>query len=755
MGPLLNSIPSSSKPSRRALLRRIASVILVSDIASQPFSDAVAGTTVTPTPKPASSPTSSPETRSPEGTSQPTAPSPLAEGRAMRLDGDYRNAYLAFHGLAMSTRDRDTRAFATLGSAETLLADGNPGQALEILDEWIDAYPEHPQQYTARCLRARSLELLGPSKRPDCVTAYREALYVANPAHPEVLRVRIASHLFALGQSSDAWQELQLAASGPTNTATEAGRLLVLNALNSRYIEARDSVRVASTAIAALDAAVMVGRIPVEIAEIAWSAVTAALAIGDNETANQIRWRIVAEWPETPTAFLALNELGSSIVPAWARARIAITNSKWSTARDALDWLLANSPTDPNRGRILAMRAVAANALGDPGAGAQLDSSAADAPGDTWGARALWEAAESRRDSGDFAGAATRYTKLATDFPGSSEASRALYRLGRLLPELGDVASGNRAMNGAADLGPVGFHTYRARVILGRRPARPPSTLPAFIASGALNESDWRTWEDWLAKRALIGTDVRNGLGAADLAKPLNRLDSLLATGFVEEAEDAAREVCQLRQFSPSVVASVAARVQSGGHIPFSMSLGHRLLRILADAGEASLLAIPNVARKLAYPLAYSRLVGASAARSTVDPYLVLAIMKQESWFRPEVTSAANARGLTQFIRPTAESVARELNWPNWNWDDMTRPYVSVPFGAHHLAQLIEMFRGNVLFAIASYNAGPGPILRWANGDYRRDDDLFVAAITYKETREYVTSVATYAECYREIYGVS
>lgn len=751
----MNSVPSPSKPSRRALLQRIASAVLVTDTTRSSIPDTGAGTTGTPTATNAASPTSGHATGTSAATSQPTASSPLAEARAVRLDGDYRNAYLAFHGEAMSSRDRDTQALATLGSAETLITDRNPGQALEILDEWIDTYPEHPHQFTARCLRARALELLGPSKRPACVTAYREALYVANPAHPEVLRVRIANHLFALGQSGEAWQQLQIAASGPAHTSTEAGRLLVLNALYARYVEARDAARVAATAIASLDAAVLVGRIPEQLAEIAWRAVKAATAIGDRETATQIRWRIVADWPETPTALLALNELGPSKVPAWARARIAITNSKWLTARDALDWLLANSPTDPNRGSIRAMRAIAANALGEPGAGAQLDTSAAEAPGNTWGARALWEAAEGRRDAGDLAGAAVRYAKLATDFPGSNEATQALYRLGRLLPDLGDVAAGNRAMNSAADLGPVGFHTYRARAILGRRPARPPSTIPAFIASGKLNESDWRTWEDWLAKRSLISSDAQTSLGAPDLATPLTRLDSLLATGFLEEAEDAAREVCQLRQFSPSIVALVASRVQSGGHIPFSMSLGHRLLRILADAGEASLLAIPNVARKLAYPLAYGRLVSASSARSAVDPYLVLAVMKQESWFRPEVTSSANARGLTQFIRPTAENVARELNWPNWTWDDMTRPYVSVPFGAHHLAQLINNFRGNVLFGIASYNAGPGPILRWANGNYQRDDDLFVAGITYRETREYVTSVATYSECYREIYGDS
>jgi len=92
------------------------------------------------------------------------------------------------------------------------------------------------------------------------------------------------------------------------------------------------------------------------------------------------------------------------------------------------------------------------------------------------------------------------------------------------------------------------------------------------------------------------------------------------------------------------------------------------------------------------------------------------------------------------------------LAWPNWTWDDMNRPYVSVPFGAHYLSSLIKDFRGNYHFALAGYNGGPGNVLRWAKGDWNRDVELFVEEITYAETRGYVKAVTGNYELYKQIY---
>ena len=47
------------------------------------------------------------------------------------------------------------------------------------------------------------------------------------------------------------------------------------------------------------------------------------------------------------------------------------------------------------------------------------------------------------------------------------------------------------------------------------------------------------------------------------------------------------------------------------------------------------------------------------------------------------------------------------------------------------------------------------PVLKWIGGDWGQDPDQFVAGITYGETRTYVTTIATYAEVYRDTYGTA
>jgi soluble lytic murein transglycosylase len=168
--------------------------------------------------------------------------------------------------------------------------------------------------------------------------------------------------------------------------------------------------------------------------------------------------------------------------------------------------------------------------------------------------------------------------------------------------------------------------------------------------------------------------------------------------------------------------------------------------------GEPSLLGAPRLVQKLVLPLAFVKLVVPAAEAKRLDPLLMLGLMKQESWFQPRAASSAQARGLTQFIYETAKTVADELNWPNWTWDDMQKPYVSVPFGAHYLSSLIRDFRGNYYFAAAGYNGGPGNVLGWAKGDWNRDVDLFVEGIGYVETRNYVKAVAGNYELYKAIY---
>ena len=122
-----------------------------------------------------------------------------------------------------------------------------------------------------------------------------------------------------------------------------------------------------------------------------------------------------------------------------------------------------------------------------------------------------------------------------------------------------------------------------------------------------------------------------------------------------------------------------------------------------------------------------------------IDPALGLAHALQESSFRAEAVSQAGAVGLMQVLPTTRDLIARNRGLATGNLKD---PAVNMAFGQ----EWIRWMRGHSATAgqlpkiIASYNAGPLPVGRWAVND-RGDPLLWIESMPYWETRYYVPSV--------------
>jgi soluble lytic murein transglycosylase len=155
----------------------------------------------------------------------------------------------------------------------------------------------------------------------------------------------------------------------------------------------------------------------------------------------------------------------------------------------------------------------------------------------------------------------------------------------------------------------------------------------------------------------------------------------------------------------------------------------------------------------LAYPLAFGDLVEREATANGLDPYLLLSLLRQESWFGPAARSGAEALGLSQVIPPTAAEIAQALGRRGFNYEDLVRPKESVAFGSWYLAKQSQTLGRRPLLALAAYNAGPGSAQRWTGGNPRVDPDDFVQAIDFTETRNYVRSIYEIYGRYRELYG--
>ncbi|NVJ03244.1 transglycosylase SLT domain-containing protein, partial [Myxococcus sp. AM009] len=152
------------------------------------------------------------------------------------------------------------------------------------------------------------------------------------------------------------------------------------------------------------------------------------------------------------------------------------------------------------------------------------------------------------------------------------------------------------------------------------------------------------------------------------------------------------------------------------------------------------------------YPRAFATAVEGAATRHQVDPYLVWAIMRRESAFRPEVMSMADARGLMQIIPKTANAIAEKLTEPAPAPADLFSPERNIRYGAWYLSRLMERFAHPVL-AAAAYNAGPGSAAKWIQERGSLPLDLFVETIPFKETRGYVKQVVADLFLYHAFYG--
>ncbi len=157
---------------------------------------------------------------------------------------------------------------------------------------------------------------------------------------------------------------------------------------------------------------------------------------------------------------------------------------------------------------------------------------------------------------------------------------------------------------------------------------------------------------------------------------------------------------------------------------------------------------------KLVYPLAFPSEVDSAAARFGVDKLLLEALMREESRFSADDVSSAGAVGLMQLMPDTARWVAEQVEPVEFTAERIAEPSVNIALGAWYIRHLLDRFDGNLVYAIAAYNAGPGNVDKWvrARDDKTRDVDAFIEAIPFEETRGYVKRVLRSYAAYTMLY---
>ncbi len=503
------------------------------------------------------------------------------------------------------------------------------------------------------------------------------------------------------------------------------------------------------------------------------------------DTSNQIATyaSLVTNYPTVPEAVTALDRLDAldaeSTVPAVDWGRVLYQADRNSEAMDTLATALADSLSDEDAIRARYYMALARRDAGEPlGAMEDLRELAAQAPESPFARQALAQAAaiaqryastseaiaahlavaaaypasaeaadsllragQLQMQSGQVAEARATWGQLGREHPDPKARARGLFRLGRSLLAGGDSSDAVAVLREAATLAPYTFEGVRARDVAEGGPGAEPFARLRATRLASPQPADVAECDAWI--RSWSGQTEPSATTQSRIAL-INRLQAVGLSGPAQaEALDTAAEVAD----RPLDLHVLARGLADSGLYAVSIATANRLAAASPDHDAST-----GCLGRLLYPLAYGDLVQPQADRYGMDPYLLLALLRQESWFNPLAHSQADARGMSQVIPGTAAEIARQLQRVSFDPDNLFRPYESIAFGARYLNSQLEQMGGRPLLALAAYNAGAGNALRWAGQNRRVDPDDFIDAITFSETRTYVRTIYEIYAHYRDLY---
>ena len=155
---------------------------------------------------------------------------------------------------------------------------------------------------------------------------------------------------------------------------------------------------------------------------------------------------------------------------------------------------------------------------------------------------------------------------------------------------------------------------------------------------------------------------------------------------------------------------------------------------------------------RFAYPLAYWSGVKKYSQQFGVNPFLVLAVMREESHFYPQAVSRTNAKGLMQLMPQTAKQQAK---WRRISLQQRSlfEPELNYHLGIYYLSRLQRQFVGEHIHMVGAYNGGPGNMKKWIKRWKQLEFEEFIESVPFPETQNYIKRVFTSFQMYTKIYG--
>jgi len=322
-------------------------------------------------------------------------------------------------------------------------------------------------------------------------------------------------------------------------------------------------------------------------------------------------------------------------------------------------------------------------------------------------------------------------------YPSSEKAGAALFYLGRIALKSGDGPASLAWFRFLSRRFPNYYYTFAARADLRALEARrvQPSQLV----------------EDFLAAVRFPARPLQADLiPDAETAKRIERGRLLKRAELDTWAENELRFAAQNGAQPWPVVIELAELATRDG-------APDRALRLIKTALPSYLFmpreGAPQRFWQLAFPLPYRTLVVKYSKQAGLDPFLIAALIRQESEFNPKALSSAKAVGLMQIMPSVGRELSRKVPVRGYRTSQLQSAETNIRLGTYYFRRLLDSCDGKVEDALAAYNAGRSRVSLWRGWGPYEDTSEFAETIPFAQTRDYVQIILRNAELYRWLYA--
>jgi soluble lytic murein transglycosylase len=618
----------------------------------------------------------------------------LQQAESLARLGDIAGARAAAQQAADVAPESRAVPPALLLAAEQASRTGDDAMAAGLWRRFLDRFPEHGEAPRARLRMGQSLAAAGRSG--EAVTAFRE-LWLSAPA--TILADAAARELRGLEARG-----VTVPPPTPTQRVERAERVAAAGLGDQARAEAESVLAEGPPPDLALKAlrVVMDGARRAGRDDVALAATGRALAIATGE--KRAPWLLES-------------------------AKIQQKKNR-DGALAALDRIVADSPKAPEADDALLLKARILEAGPDPKSAEPVYLKLAQGyPESEEGIVAQWRLGWLSWLRSNYLEAGERWSHI----PSSRSASQdyreaALYWTARAQAAAGQTDGATKHFSLLISESPRSYYGILAARRVPRIPLN-PGRNPAAAQMAASLPAD---------PRELLQADA-----------PYARVEALHAVGLDDFADEEMDELVRRSITDTRRLYALSTAYAQEARYFLALRIMKRHFLGLARSAPA---AVPRTFWEVFYPIGWRAELNEAAARAAVDPYLVAAVVREESSYNAQARSRVGARGLMQLMPDTARPMARQRGLPFNDGALLDEPSANLTLGSAHLAGLLREF-GDPRLAVAAYNAGATPVRHWWKTRTTDDLEVWVEQIPFIETRRFVRRVMLAWEEYRRLYG--